>query len=184
MLAYVFWHWKQPEVGAGDYESRQRAFHEALAAQPIAGFHGSSSAALHGAPWAANGGDAWEDWYLVDDFASLGVLNEAAVSAGRTLAHDEAAAVAADGAGGVYALKLGADQPASIATWFAKPAGMRYDELFGALGPIVEASEAALWMRQMVLGPGRELCLRSSRPVELPDGFDALVIPLRAVWTG
>ena len=35
MLSYTFWHWRQPAVPATDYETRQRAFHAALAAAPL-----------------------------------------------------------------------------------------------------------------------------------------------------
>src|SRR5947209_302970 len=95
LLAYVFWHWRQAEIAARAYETRQRAFHAALAAAPPAGFLGSCSVALSHAPWVAGGGDAYEDWYMVQDFSALGLLNEAAVSASRAAPHDAAAAVAA-----------------------------------------------------------------------------------------
>jgi len=108
LLAYVFWHWKQAAIEPADYESRQRDFHSALAAAPSEGFVASFSVALSGAPWAAGGGDAYEDWYLVRDFGALGALNEAAVTAGRALPHDAAAAAVADGAGGLCGLRLGA----------------------------------------------------------------------------
>ena len=142
MLAYVFWHWKQAEITTDDYESRQRAFHAALAA-PSAGFVGSFSAGLSNAPWAAGGGDAYEDWYLVQDFGALGQLNEAAVSASRAAPHDRAAAVVTDGAGGVYRLRRGAavGQP-QYAYWFGKPRGMSYDELFAQLAPVVDRQRA------------------------------------------
>ena len=65
LLAYVFWHWKQAEVTTREYATRQRAFHAALAAAPSSGFLGSFSIALAQAPWAAGGGEAYEDWYLV-----------------------------------------------------------------------------------------------------------------------
>ena len=38
MLAYAFWHWRQPDVSRETYEARQREFHEALAAHPPEGF--------------------------------------------------------------------------------------------------------------------------------------------------
>jgi hypothetical protein len=180
LLAYVFWHWKQAAVEAADYESRQRAFHSALASAPSEGFVASFSLALSHAPWAARRGDAYEDWYLVRDWGALGALNEAAVSAGRALPHDAAAAAVADGAGGLYGLRLGSPEPRPrYAHWFGKPAGMRYPELFLLLSPLVESAGRALWMRQMVLGPAREFCLHAGAPVSLPAPLSPLVIPLR-----
>jgi len=184
LLAYVFWHWKQAEITAKEYENRQRAFHAALAAAPSAGFLESFSMRLSHAPWAAGGGDAYEDWYLVQDFRALGLLNEAAVSASRAAPHDGAAAVAAGGAGGLYSLQHGATlrQP-QVAHWFGKPEGMPYRDLFAQLAPVVEQVQGALWMRQMVLGPAHEFCLHAAAPVSMPAVFSALVIPLRQAWS-
>ena len=183
LLAYVFWHWKQAEITANNYENRQRAFHAALGAAPSSGFLGSFSVSLAHAPWAAGGGDAYEDWYLVQDFGALGLLNEAAVSASRAAPHEAAAAVVAGGAGGVYGLRRGAvlRQP-QYAHWFSKPEGMPYSELFAQLAPVVDQVQGALWMRQMVLGPAREFCLHAAAPVSTLAIFSALVIPLRQVW--
>jgi hypothetical protein len=183
ILAYVFWHWSRPEVGRDQYERRQRAFHAALAAAPPNGFRASFSVALAGAPWTAQGGAAYEDWYLVQDFGALGLLNDAAVSASRAAPHDAAAAVAGGGAGGLYRLKQGTvmQQPA-VAHWFSKPDGMSYRDLFNHLGPVVERFRGALWMRQLVLGPAREFCLHAVNAVPLAAAFRALVVPLRAVW--
>ena len=183
LLAYVFWHWKQAEITTKDYAHRQRAFHAALAAAPSSGFLGSFSVRLSHAPWAAGGVDAYEDWYLVQDFGALGLLNEAAVSASRVAPHDAAAAVAASGAAGLYCLRLGAAlQKPQVDHWFGKPDGMPYSELFSQLGPLVDRVDGALWMRQMVLGPAREFCLHATAPVSLPAAFSVLVIPLRQVW--
>lgn len=183
MLAYVFWHWKQAEITARDYENRQRAFHAALGAAPPSDFLGSFSVSLSRAPWAAGGGDAYEDWYLVQDFTALGLLNEAAVSAGRAAPHDAAAVVAAGGAGGLYRLRHGAvvRQP-QHAYWFGKPDGMQYGELFAQLAPVVDQAQGAVWMRQMVLGPAREFCVHAAVPVPGLAELDALVIPLHPAW--
>src|SRR5262249_50909386 len=91
-LAYVFWHWKQASVDRAEYERRQAAFHAALAAAPSDGFVASLSVSVTAAPWAAQGGEAYEDWYLVRDWRAIGALNEAAVSASRAAPHDAAAA--------------------------------------------------------------------------------------------
>jgi hypothetical protein len=183
VLAYVFWHWKKAEIEVGDYETRQRAFHDALKRAPPLAFHGSFSVSLSRAPWAADGNDAYEDWYVLEDFAALGDLNQAAVSGGRAHPHGQAAEAAAGGTGGVYRLRAGAVlfQPA-CAAWFGKPPGMRYDEIFRLLDPIVEHAHGALWMRQLTLGPAREFCLHSLSPASLPPVLTPLVTPLRGVW--
>jgi hypothetical protein len=183
MLSYVFWHWKRPEVDAPGYESRLRRFHEALATNPPDGFHRSSCRALSEAPWANGGGDAYEDWYLIDGFADLGALDQAAVTAGRQAAHDDAAAAAAGGTAGIYRLRLGSPhERASRALWFAKPHGWTYAKLFDLVGPAVERHGGALWMRQMTLGPAAEFCLHLSAGSTVPAGLDTREIALRSVW--
>ena len=185
MLAYVFWHWKQPAVAVAEYEDAQRGFHAALAAEPPPGFHRSVSVALSGAPWAGAGGAAYEDWYLLDGMAALEPLNQAAVTASRRGPHDSAAALAAGGTAGLYALRAGtATEAPAHAAWFAKPNGMSYAALDGLLAPVVAATGAGLWMRQMVLGPTPEFCLWSSGVVALPAGLAALRFGVRVVWPG
>jgi hypothetical protein len=183
LLAYVFWHWKQADITAKDYENHQRSFHAALVATPSSGFLGSFSMRLSHAPWAAGGGEAYEDWYLVQDFNALGLLNEAAVSASRAAPHDAAAAVASGGNGGLYGLRCGvALRQPQYAHWFGKPTSMPYSELFAQLAPVVDQIQGALWMRQMVLGPAREFCLHAVAPVSIPAVFSALVMPLQQAW--
>src|SRR3954467_15606129 len=90
-LAYVFWHRPAEDVARSDYEERLRAFHATLESP-------SGSFRLHALPWKAV--DGYEDWYLVEDWAALGELNEAAVAAARRGEDDAAARLAADGGGG------------------------------------------------------------------------------------
>jgi hypothetical protein len=170
-------------VTGPDYEAAQRRFHSALAAAPPQGFERSFSIALEGAPWAAGGGEAYEDWYLVDGSAALDPLNAAAVSASRQAPHDAAAALAAGGTAGLYSLRLGRPGPApGTATWYAKPEGMTYREMFAALEPVVRSESAALWCRQMTLGPALEFCLHSRGPVSLPEPMAPFTIRCRTVW--
>ena len=185
MLAYAFWHWKQPQVSAETYEARQRDFQAALAAHPPEGFLRGSTARISGAPWAAAGDAAYEDWYVVRGMGALEALNDAAVTASRRAPHDAVASLAAGGAAGLYGLKAGSPISApTVATWFRKPSGLRYDALFEALAPIVATAPASLWMRQMVLGPTPEFCLHSLREVELPAGVSGHVLSLQPVWPG
>jgi hypothetical protein len=183
LLAYVFWHWKQAGIAEEEYEMRQRNFHAALTAAPSSGFVQSFSVAISQAAWAANGSNAYEDWYLVQDFAALGLLNEAAISGSRTVPHDAAAAVVAGGTAGVYGLRRGntVSNPQFV-YWFGKPEGMSYRELDAQLAPLVEQYRAALWMRQMTLGPALEFCLQAAEDVTFPSAFKPQTIPQRSIW--
>jgi hypothetical protein len=182
VLAYVFWHWRRPEVAVAEYETAQQRFHSALSAVPPPGFRRSWSVAIAGAPWTRSA-EAYEDWYLLDGSAALDPLNTAAVTASRQVPHDAAAALAADGMAGLYTVRLGTPVgPSRVATWFAKPRGMGYAELFAALAPLVRAEAATLWLRQMVLGPSPECCLHSGRPITLPEAFAPVRLDGRTVW--
>ena len=182
-LAYVFWHWKQVQVAAHEYERRQRQFHQALSDAPPPGYVRSFSFGIVGAPWAADGSDAYEDWYLVRDFAALGTLNDAAISQSRRGPHDAAASLAKAGTAALYGLRCGTALPEPACVyWFGKPAGMGYAAAFAQLAPLVEQADAALWMRQMTLGPALEFCLHAPAPLALPGSFDALYMQLRPAW--
>jgi hypothetical protein len=183
MLAYVFWHWRRPTATAADYEAAQRRFHAALAAAPSPGFIRSFSVAFQGAPWAADRGEAYEDWYLIDGSAALDPLNAAAISASRQAPHDAAAALAAGGTAGLYSLRQGESvgTPA-VLTWFGKPDGMTYRDLSSLLEPLTGHPEAALWCRQMTLGPALEFCLHTREPAALPAPVAPLALRCRTVW--
>jgi hypothetical protein len=182
VIAYVFWHWKKPDSTRDDYESRQQAFHAALESSPPAGFVRSFSVSLAGVPWIPAGAEPYEDWYLVEDFGALAPLNEGAVTGRRSGPHDAAAAVAAGGTAGIYALRCGMELVPAFAQWFEKPAGMPYKECLDGLAPLVDKAGGALWMRQLTLGPARELCIHSRAPVKLPPAFAVLEVPLQKIW--
>ena len=154
MLAYLFWHRPAESVDADRYEQRLRSFHERLYADPPAGFRGSAAFRVD---------DGYEDWYLIDDWTALGVLNDAAIDARHAPDHDAVAGLAAGGAGAVYRHITGdlglAD--GGRADWSHK----RPDT-----GP--DPAEEALWQRQLVLGPAPEFCLlrRGSDRVSLVSG--------------
>jgi hypothetical protein len=168
MLAYLFWHEPQPEVDADRYVALLQAFHRALAAAPPPSFVRSWSVRLDVAPWDSGpAAQPFEDWYLVKDWAALGTLNEAAVRAPREDAHDAIAALATNGAGGLYVLQHGqVDGPAPWAGWVVKPHGEPYDTFEPQLRAAVDgAGGGAVLRRQMVLGPAPEyLLLAGSEP--------------------
>ena len=156
MLAYVFWHW--PRDGH-TYEADLIAFHRALRQHRPAGLLDHASYWVESLPWFGVR-SIYEDWYLLDGFADLDTLNRAAVAPPLTNAHDRVARAAADGAGGLYALKQGTavlDTP--VVSWLRKPGGMAYDRFFSTIPPGL-----SLFQRQLVLGPGPEFCALGSLP--------------------
>jgi hypothetical protein len=161
VLAYVFWHWPAEDVATDRYVERLLAFHRTLSAAPCPGFHGSDVFSVEGEPWAgasAARGRLYEDWYFVEDFASVGVLNEAAVSLARKDPHNAVAMLAAGGAGGIYRNMVPGPIGEQV-SWFGKPSGVTYQELLSRM-----PAGSALWMRQMVLGPAPEFRLAGPPP--------------------
>lgn len=184
MLAYVLWHWPGQTVAQTEYEDRLGAFQRALHAGKPPGFRESAVFRISGAPWLPAGTASLEDWYAVDGSSALDPLNDAAISAPCRAAHDAAARLAAGASAGLYRLRAGAaslgqDQ---FSYWFVKPAGRTYETFFQHLGPFTSAPGAALWVRQMVLGPTPEFCLRSPGRVQLPTELAALELQLQRVW--
>jgi hypothetical protein len=174
VLAYVFWH--APAAGADvpDYEDALRRFHGVLRDDPPDGFVRSAALRVRGAPWLPDAA-GYEDWYLVEGFADLGRLNEAAVSGRRQDPHDVVAGRSGHGAGGVYALWGGTPEVTpGRATWFAKAPGTTYEELRSA-------RPAPTWQRQLVLGPAPEFCLFAGGPTP-PGASPVATTTTEAVW--
>jgi hypothetical protein len=174
MLAYVFWHWPGAGVEPARYAEALVAFHRALAADPPRGMRGSRAWLVEPTPWLPVS-RAVEDWYLVDDFAALGALNEAAITRARALPHDAVARQAAGGAGGVYRRLVSGGGEVERVSWLSKPAGVSYPDFLSRVPPGAE-----LWQRQMVLGPAPEFALVG----EPPAGVDAVTVAVRAVYPG
>ena len=113
MLAYTFFHW--PREGAADYERHLGEFFRAMEADKPLGYLGGLSMRHGPASWLS--ASAYLDWYRVSNFADLGMLNEGAVSGSRRAPHDDVAAMAAGGAGGVYELQQGPAGPKLRWSW-------------------------------------------------------------------
>lgn len=206
MLAYVFWHRPQDESSFAAYEHAEIAFHRSLAHMPPVGLRGSAVFRVGELPWlpAPADGDArereapiggYEDWYLVEDYAALGVLNEAAVGRGHRTAHDEAARRFGAGAGGLYGLIEGEAHASlladtSLAIWVTRPPGSTRPELGELLCDGMEPGQASLWRRQFVFGPAPELCLLARevpagvQPTRLPAGWSAKILDREMLWSG
>jgi hypothetical protein len=213
VLAYLFWHRPLDNAAIEAYEQAQIAFHRSLAHSPPVGLHGSAVFLVAEIPWlptplgAAHGqahaGHAgYEDWYLVEDYAALGVLNQAAVGRGHRSAHDGVARRFGSGAGGLYGLiegdwsktgrspDAGVPGEASVVVWVARPPGSARRELGELLGDGIDPQRSSLWRRQLAFGPAPELCLLAPEPpagvapTRLPADWTATVLAREALWNG
>lgn len=159
MLAYVFWHWPGEGQDRVLYVQRLLEFHEALRSDPPKGFVDSLAHRIEYAPWDTESRALFEDWYLLEGFAALGELNEAAVDRSRRAHHDKIAGMSLDGRGGLYRLIHGVFENAPRSSlWFAKPPDRPYADFIESWRFWLEGSGATLWQRQMVLGPAPEFC--------------------------
>ena len=185
MLAYVFWHWPQSTIDPDTYVNHLLDFHQTLAANKPNGFHESVVFRIRGASWLNTNGEAYEEWYLLDDSAAMDRLNEAAVSGVCEEPHNRVAREAADGIGGLYRWRAGQQQLSQTryALWLSKPAGVSYKDFYTTLQPLTAQPDVALWGRQMTLGPTTEFCLHSVNPIALPPGYSGLQPQITRIYS-
>jgi hypothetical protein len=172
-------------VKPADYEQHLRDFHAVLQSAGLPTLRASTSYRIGGLPWINEGRTAYEDWYVVDDWAAFGPLNSIAVGGDRKNPHDQAAHAMQLGAGGIYGCRFEnqGEPVATYAHWLSKPKGMTYDE-FDALAKPLLGAGAMLWRRMMVLGPGLEFCLTSPEPVAFPAPLQAVRLAREQIVDG
>jgi hypothetical protein len=208
MLAYLSWHRAAAGVEPAAYEQALERFHRSLAHRPPSGFRGSSAFRLSELPWLAPvaGGEhapGYEDWYLLDDWTAVGVLEEAAIAHGHRTAHDTIAARAGCATGSVYRLVEGHPRGArsvgglppdvgegDTAVWVKRTPGHDHPSLCALLGDGMDREHDGLWRRCIGLGPAPEYCLLAAEPAagvapsRLPAGWVAHAIERAVVWHG
>ena len=218
MLAYVSWHLPAPAVRAAAFEQALERFHRSLAHRPPSGFRGSAAFRARGLPWlghdvgagpasegagpASEGagsasGDAgsvstYEDWYLVDGWSAVGVLEEAAVARGHQSSHAAVAAMTSVSKGAIYRLIEGLPrlERAPLAVWVKRSPGHAPVTLEDLLADGMAGDEAGLWRRCLGLGPAPEYCLLAVEapagvsPSRLPAGWRAMAISRELLWSG
>jgi hypothetical protein len=180
VLAYVFWHRAAADVHAEEYERALVRFHHSLAENPPAGFCSSLTLRAAELPWLAGEGPGYEDWYLLDNWTALGVLEAAAVSRGHAGAHHDAARAMGSGTGAVYRLLEGSSGLGDVhtAVWVTRPPGADGPQIAELLEDGFDPAGTALFQRCLVLGPAPELCLLSAEPGLEPDtGVAATRLP-------
>jgi len=180
VLAYLFWHRPAAGVHADDYERALVRFHHSLSENPPAGFGSSSTLRAPELPWIAGEGLGYEDWYLVENWTALGVLEAAAVSRGHAGAHESAARAMGAGTGAVYRLLEGTAglEDVHTAVWVTRPPGAGDPQIAELLEDGFDPARAALFQRSLVLGPAPELCLlRAELSAEAQTGVAATRLP-------
>lgn len=169
-LSFLLWHWYLEGVNELEYNRALSAFHTALKENPPEGFIDSGVARFDALPWISARGPIYQDWYVISDFTAMGILNEGAVDGPRKAPHDEVAAMAADGIGGLYMLEVGAPAASRAGHfhWLRKPANRDTPEYLAEIRGLADAEGASLWRRQMNLGTTPEYCLITDRRVDPP----------------
>ena len=184
MIAYVFWHWPDPEIGPQSYQEALLRFHRTLAAHKPEGFHFSRCLLAEHASWLARDAPTYEDWSIVENTAALDPLNTGAVTGACLEPHQNVAQWTIGSAAGLYSLRAG---KAALSTLrfeyrFSKPAGLAYTDLATLLDPLIAQSNSTLWTRMLNLGPGPEFCLQSAAALDLPAALAALTIPVQQLF--
>jgi hypothetical protein len=190
MLAYLFWHRPAAGVERDAYEQALTRFHRSLAHAPPSGLRGSAAMRCERLPWLEGDGPGYEDWYVLDDWAALGVIEQAAVSRGHVSAHDAVAAHTGAGGGGVYELVEGSARSiaAERAVWVASKPGRERLSLASLLGDGLDAERDGLWRRSLVLGPAPEYCVLAHEvpagvaETRLPAGWSAQSVSREVAW--
>ena len=193
MLAYVTWHRPAPDIEAAAYEQALVLLHRSLGRRPPSGFRGSAAFRASELPWLEPHGAAqtgYEDWYLLDGWSALGVLEEAALAHGHRSRHDAIAAMTSLSVAGVYRLNEGRAALAEtrVCVWITTAPGRRAEEISDLLADGMDGERSGLWRRCLGLGPAPEHCLLAPQAPagvaqsRLPAGWLALSSPREAIF--
>jgi len=182
-LAYVFWHWPRPEVTPSSYEAKLTSFLRSLNSNKPGGFVEALSFRVGSVSWGRQDGSTYEDWYIVENFAALGALNEAAVEGETRGPHDSVAKDYMKGVGGVFKSIAGELRPREtrFATWIEKPIGPSYESYYEEVAKNVGDKKSTLWRRQMVLGPSPQFCIHSEEALQVSADLTPRTLELRRI---
>jgi hypothetical protein len=176
-LAYVFWHWPRPDVPQGSYETELLSFVRDLSSARVPGLREAFSFRVGPLPWGPERGTFYEDWYVVEDFSSLDVLANAAISGSAGKAHQAIVKDFMKGAGGVFRLVTDDIQLDGFrfVTWTDKAIGASYSSYIEEIVGLTKGGLTDIWQRQLALGPSREFCIHSTEVADMPARFGPLV---------
>ena len=192
VLAYVSWHRPAAGVDRDAYEQAIEGFHRSLAHRVPSGCRGSTAFRAATLPWlgsseeqAPEGDGGYEDWYLLDSWTAVGVLEEAAISRGHISAHDVAARLAGIATSSIYRLSEGHPDLAHtcLGVWVARAPGHASPTIGDLLGDGMDRQSAGLWRRCLGLGVAPEYCLLAADPSSVRDLSGVAEARLPAGWT-
>ena len=189
MLAYVFWHQRASAVAREEYQEKLVAFHQILQERQPQGFVGSMVLEMAQLPWMNEGSEVYKDWHIVENSAAFDLLDEAAVTGICREPHNQVARLAGNGTGGLYRLKGGTSDFSQLAgirfaTWFNKPDGMSYNQLYELLYQRPDEQQDILWQRQMTMGPALEFCLHHEQKSLLAREIDVVQREAHPIFVG
>ncbi len=198
MLAYIAWHRPAREADVATYERAIAHFHSSLAHSPPSGFGGSVAFRAAELPWLPIGDrtsqleGGYEDWYLLDSWSAIGVLEEASVSHGHVQAHDAVASLTGVSTGAIYRLSEGYQNPgdARLSVWVTPAPGHEHPSIEALLGDGMDPATTGLWRRCLGLGPAPEYCLLGTEASagvadsRLPAGWSAKASYREFLWSG
>jgi hypothetical protein len=197
VLAYIAWHRPAREADISSYEQAIAHFHSSLAHSPPSGFAGSVAFRAAELPWPAPGASTqpfggYEDWYLLDSWTAVGVLEEAAVSHAHLNAHEAVASNVDLSTGAIYRLLEGHARlgDVRVSVWVTRARGHEHPSIEALLGDGMDPATAGLWRRCIGLGPAPEYCLLATEPTagvadtRLPAGWNAAVSARELLWNG
>jgi hypothetical protein len=204
VLAYIAWHRPAADVDPAAYERAIERFHASLAHRPPGGFAGSVAFRAAELPWLGDAQGArapadaagtlggYEDWYLVESWSAVGVLEEAVLSRGHLGAHEALAAETDVSAGAVYRISEGHAHlaKARVSVWVTRGRGGDHPSIEALLGDGMDPAAAGLWRRCLGLGPAPEYCLLADEPpagvadTRLPAGWSASVSARAVIFGG
>jgi len=196
VLAFITWHRPATGVEPAAYEQALERFHRSLAHRPPSGFRASAALRAAELPWlvspagAEDPGAGYEDWYLVDGWSSLGVLEEAAVARGHITRHDAVAAKAGASTGAIYRLSDGHPRlgDARVGVWVTPDPGHAPPTIADLMADGMDRAAAGLWRRCLGLGPAPEYCLLAPEApagvadTRLPAGWKASACAREVLW--
>ncbi len=187
MLAYVFWHQRASQTTREEYQQKLIAFHQILQKRDSEGFLFSMVLETARLPWMKEETEVYEDWYLVENSAALDPLDKASVTGICQEPHNQIARLAAYGTGALYRLKDETITPATLSgirsvTWFSKPDGMSYAQLYALMPELRGDPQGILWQRQMTMGPALEFCLHNAQENPLPAQIKGIQLPTQPIF--